>query len=96
MGREVAAVVAEEALRGGLDVSRLEESEHHREQCEGGRIVVRARDESEDLDLGLDRGSVVGEHVDEVVLGQEWRSGLRMAGKREAPRAIEAVYALTE
>ena len=96
VGGEMAAVEAEEALRCGFDVSGLEQAEDHREQRERGRIVVGTRDEAEHLDLALDGGAVVRDHVDEVVLSQERWRGLRMTGEREAARPVEAMHALTE
>ena len=90
------AVVLEESLGGVEQVAGLEQSEHHREQREAGRVVVGPGDEPEHLDLALDRGSVVGEHVDPVVLRQgRWRAP-RRSGEREATRPVEAPHAEPE
>src|SRR5437764_5504139 len=92
----MSAVVAEESTRGPEEVPRLEEPEHHREQRERARVVVGARDEPEHLDLRFDRGAVVREDVDPVVLRQRRRRALRAPGKREPARAVEAPDALTQ
>ena len=60
------------------------------------RVVVGPGDESEHLDLRLDRRAVVGEHVDPVVLREVGRRALRATGEREAARAVEAPHALAE
>ena len=93
---EVAAVVLEEPLGRVEEVAGLEQAEHHRQQRERLGVVVAARDQAEDLDLGLDRRAVVGEHMDPVVLGEVRRRALGPAGEGEATRPVEAPHALAQ
>ena len=64
-------VALEEARVG--DVAGLEEADERGEPREALRVGVGAADEREHLELALEVGAVVGEHVHEVVLGEVTR-----------------------
>ena len=96
VAREVAAVVREEAFGRPVEVTGLEEPEHHREQREGSWIVVGAGDEPEHLDLRLDGRAVVGEHVDPIVLCERGRRAVRASREREAAGTVETPDPLAE
>ena len=64
--RVIVDVGLEHALLG--HVPRLEQADHRRQPREALRVRVGAPDQREHLDLAVERGPVVGEHVHEVVL----------------------------
>ena len=71
----------------GAQVAGLEQRHHHGQQREGAHVVVGAGDEREDLELGLDRRAVVGEHVHPVVLREQRRGRAGRARGTRSPRA---------
>ena len=78
----VADVGLEEA--GSRDVAGLEEADHRGQPREALRVGIGAADQREGLELTLEVGAVVTEHVHEVVLGEEPRCAVRVARQREA------------
>src|SRR5260370_36386300 len=86
--RKVAAVVLEET-HARCRIARLEEADDLREQGEGAWVIVGADDEPEHLDLGFDGRAVVGEHVDPIVLREQWWGAPRSAGKHEPSGVVK-------
>ena len=79
--RDVPAVVDEEATARICEVAGLEEAEHHCKEGEGAEVVVGSGDQGEYLDLGLDAGPKLHEHVDPVMLGEVRRRASGCAWK---------------
>ena len=53
------------------------------------QVVVGSGDEGEHLDLGFDGGSVVGQHMYPIVLGQQWWRRAGQAREHETPCLVE-------
>ena len=87
-GGEVAQVGLEQA-GAGAQVAGLEQRHHHGQQRERPHVVVGPGDEGEHLELALDGGAVVGQHVHPVVLGQQRRGRSRAAREGEAAGPVQ-------
>ena len=67
------------------DVAGLEQADERGEPREALRVGVGTPDEREHLELALEVGAVVGEHVREVVLREVRRRAPRCAGQTRSP-----------
>ena len=90
----LAQVAGEEAGVG--DVPRLEQPDQCRQPGEALRVRVGSTDEREHLELPVQVGAVVGQHVHEVVLGEVGRGAADRARQAEAPAPVHVPDAAPE
>ena len=67
----MASVVLEES-HPRCCIPRLEETDDLGQQGEGARVIVGSGDEAEHLDLRFNGRAVAGEHVNPIVLREQW------------------------